>query len=132
MIDRRSFAALVAGVIATPRSAWSQMTPGKTVFYASVGPALTLYQIDVEDAGLTRQGTIMLPGNVQYVWRHPSAPFLYVASSNGGSSSLGIKGDSHFLSALRIDHGSGALSAHGAPAALAANARAATAAEIMK
>jgi 6-phosphogluconolactonase (cycloisomerase 2 family) len=120
MIDRRSFAALVAGVIATPRSAWSQMASSKAVFYASVGPALTLYQIDVDDSGLTRQGTIVLPGNVQYVWRHPSAPFLYAASSNGGSSSLGIKGDSHFLSALRIDPGSGALTAHGPPAALAA------------
>jgi 6-phosphogluconolactonase len=120
MIDRRSFAALVAGVIATPSSAWSQMTSSKTVFYASVGPALTLYQIDVDDAGLIRQGTIVLPGNVQYVWRHPSALFLYVATSNGGSSSLGIKGDSHFLSALRIDPGSGALTAHGPPAVLAA------------
>ena len=120
MIDRRSFGALVAGVVATPRSAWSQMTSSKAVFYASVGPALTLYQIDVDGAGLTRQGTIMLPGNVQYVWRHPSAPFLYAASSNGGSSSLGIKGDSHFLSALRLDPGSGALTAHGPPAALAA------------
>ena len=57
MIDRRSFAALVAGVIATPRSAWSQMTSSKAAFYASVGPALTLYQIDVDDSGLTRQGT---------------------------------------------------------------------------
>jgi 6-phosphogluconolactonase (cycloisomerase 2 family) len=120
MIDRRSFGALVAGVVATPRSAWSQMTPGKAVFYASVGPALTLYQIDVDGAGLTRQGTIVLPGNVQYVWRQPSAPSLYAATSNGGSSSLGIKGDSHFLSALRIDPGSGALTAHGSPAALAA------------
>jgi 6-phosphogluconolactonase len=120
MIDRRSFAALVAGVIAMPRSALSQMTSSKTVFYASVGPALTLYQIDVDDAGLTRQGTIVLPGNVQYVWRHPSAPLLYAATSNGGSSSLGIKGDSHFLSALRIDPGSGALTTHGPPAALAA------------
>jgi 6-phosphogluconolactonase len=120
MIDRRSFGALVAGVVATPRSAWSQMTPGKAVFYASVGPALTLYQIDVDGAGLTRQGTIVLPGNVQYVWRHPSAPFLYAATSNGGSSSLGIKGDSHFLSALGIDPGSGALTAHGPPAALMA------------
>jgi 6-phosphogluconolactonase len=120
MIDRRSFAALVAGVIATPRSAWSQMTSSKAAFYASVGPALTLYQIDVDDSGLTRQGTIVLPGNVQYVWRHPSQPFLYAATSNGGSSSLGIKGDSHFLSALRIDPGSGALTAHGPPATLAA------------
>ena len=120
MIDRRSFAALVAGAVAAPHAAWSQMTSSKAVFYASVGPALTLYQIDVDDCGLTRQGTIVLPGNVQYVWRHPSAPFLYAATSNGGSSSLGIKGDSHFLSALRIDPGSGALTAHGPAAALAA------------
>src|ERR1700733_10028479 len=95
------------------------MTSSKTVFYASVGPALTLYQIDIDGAGLTRQDTVTLPGNVQYVWRHPSALFLYVATSNGGSSSLGIKGDSHFLSALRIDPGSGALTAHGTAAALA-------------
>jgi 6-phosphogluconolactonase (cycloisomerase 2 family) len=96
------------------------MTTSKTVFYASVGPALTLYQIDVDGASLTRQGTVMLPANLQYAWRHPSAPFLYVATSNGGSSSLGIKGDKHFLSALRIDVGSGPLQAHGEPAALAA------------
>ncbi len=119
MIDRRSFTALVAGVIATPRAAWSQMTSNKTVFYASVGPAFTRYQIDIDGAGLTRQDTVMLPANVQYVWRHPSAPFLYVATSNGGSSSLGIKGDRHFLSALRIDPSSGALTAHGPAAALA-------------
>src|SRR6201999_4579729 len=120
MIDRRSFAALLAGVVATPRSAWSQMTSSKTVFYASVGPALTLYQIDIDGAGLTRRDTVMLPANVQYIWRHPSAPFLYVATSNGGSSSLGIKGDRHFLSARRIDPGSGALTAHGPDAPLAA------------
>jgi 6-phosphogluconolactonase len=120
MINRRMFTALVAGAVAAPRAAWSQMTSSKTVFYASVGPALTLYQIDIDDAGLTKQGTVMLSANVQYVWRHPSALFLYVATSNGGSSSLGIKGDSHFLSALRIDPGSGALTAHGPPATLAA------------
>src|SRR5580704_14210403 len=119
MIDRRMFTALAAGVVAIPRNAWSQMPSSKTVFYASVGPALTLYQIEVGNAGLSRQGTIMLPANVQYIWRHPSQPFLYVATSNGGSSSLGIKGDSHFLSALRIDPGRGALAAHGSPAPLA-------------
>jgi 6-phosphogluconolactonase len=47
-----------------------------------------------------------------------SAPFLYVGSSNGGASSLGVKGDKHYLSALRIDPDSGELQAHGAPAAL--------------
>jgi hypothetical protein len=67
MIDRRSFTALVAGLLATPRTAWSQMTSSKTVFYASVGPALTLYQIDIDGAGLIRQGTVMLPANVQYI-----------------------------------------------------------------
>jgi 6-phosphogluconolactonase len=120
MIDRRSFTALVAGAFAAPRTAWGQMTSSKTVFYASVGPALTLYQIDVDGAGLARQGTVMLPANLQYAWRHPQAPFLYVATSNGGSSSLGIKGDKHFLSALRIDAASGALQPHGEPVALAA------------
>jgi 6-phosphogluconolactonase len=119
MIDRRSFTAVVAAVMVTPRIAWSQMTSSKTVFYASVGPALTRYQIDIDGAGLTRQDTVTLPANIQYVWRHPSAPFLYVATSNGGSSSLGIKGDRHFLSALRIDPASGALTDHGSPAALA-------------
>jgi hypothetical protein len=113
MIDRRSFAALLAGAVATPRTAWSQMTANKAVFYASVGPALTRYQIDVEEAALTRQDTVMLPANVQYAWRHPTASFLYVATSNGGSASLGIKGDKHFLSALRIDSGNGALQTHG-------------------
>jgi hypothetical protein len=51
MIDRRSFTALLAGAFATPRTAWSQMTTSKAVFYASVGPALTLYHVDVDTAG---------------------------------------------------------------------------------
>ena len=118
MIDRRSFAALLASAVAAPRTAWSQTTSSKAVFYASVGPALTRYQIDVEQAALTRQDTAMLPANVQYAWRHPTASFLYVATSNGGSASLGIKGDKHFLSALRIDSGNGALQMHGPSAAL--------------
>jgi 6-phosphogluconolactonase (cycloisomerase 2 family) len=118
MIDRRSFAALLAGAVVTPRTAWSQMTSNKAVFYASVGPALTRYQVDVEEAALTRQDTVMLPANVQYAWRHPTASFLYVATSNGGSASLGIKGDKHFLSALRIDSGNGALQTHGPSATL--------------
>jgi 6-phosphogluconolactonase len=119
MIDRRSFAALVAGAFAAPRTAWGQMTSSKTVFYASVGPALTLYQIDVDGAGLAKQGTVMVPANLQYAWRHPAKPLLYVATSDGGSSSLGIKGSKHFLSALRIDPG-GALQPHGEPVALVA------------
>ena len=118
MPSRRTFCTLAAGVLAAPRFAWSQKMTSKTFFYASLGPALTLYRIDVDGAALTRAGTMPLPEKVQYAWPHPSAPFLYVASSNGGASSLGVAGDRHFLSALRIDKGSGELQMHGASAAL--------------
>jgi 6-phosphogluconolactonase len=118
MIDRRTFTALLAGTLAVPRTAWSQSMPQKAVFYASVGPALTLYHIDVDKAALARQGTVLLPANVQYAWPHPSAHFLYVASSNGGPGSAGRKGDQHYLTALTVDPATGALAAHGDSAAL--------------
>jgi 6-phosphogluconolactonase len=118
MIDRRTFTALLAGTLATPRTAWSQSMTNKAVFYASVGPALTLYDLDVDAAALTRQGTVPLPANIQYIWPHPSAHFLYAASSNGGPGSAGVKGNEHYLSALRVDPTTGALQAHGASAAL--------------
>jgi 6-phosphogluconolactonase len=89
--------------------------PAKTVYYASVGPALTLYDIDVETAALTRRGAVTLPANIQYAWPHPSRRTLYVVSSNGGP---GIPGDKHFASALAIDPATGALRLHGDPAAL--------------
>src|ERR1700733_6488915 len=89
--------------------------PAKTVYYASVGPALTLYDIDVETAALTRRGSVTLPANIQYAWPRPSKRFLYVVSSNGGA---GIAGDKHFASALAIDPASGALRLQGDPAPL--------------
>src|SRR5262249_38291340 len=118
MLDRRTFTALLAGTLANPRTAWTQPKMSKAAFYASVGPALTLYDVDVDAATLTRRSTVDLPANIQYVWRHPSTPFLYVASSNGGPGSRGTTGDKHDLSALRIDPASGALALHGAPASL--------------
>jgi 6-phosphogluconolactonase len=120
MLNRRRFSALAASAVATPRTAWSQGTGTmtKSFFYASLGPALTLYRVDIDGATLARQGTFMLPAKVQYAWRHPTAPFLYVATSNGGSSSLGVKGDKHYLSALGIDRSSGEPGDHGAPAVL--------------
>ena len=77
MINRRTFAALLAGTVAAPKiavtkSAWSQPVTKKTVYYASVGPELTLYDIDVADAALQKRGTVTLPANVQYAWPHPS------------------------------------------------------------
>jgi 6-phosphogluconolactonase len=118
MIDRRTFTALLAGTVAAPRTAWSQSMPHKAVFYASVGPALTLYHLDVEKAALSRQSTVPLPANVQYAWPHPSANFLYVASSSGGPGSAGVHGTEHYLTALRVDQTTGALQTHGPSAML--------------
>jgi 6-phosphogluconolactonase (cycloisomerase 2 family) len=87
----------------------------KTVYYASLGPELAVFGIDVEGATLARRSAVTLPANVQYAWPHPSGRRLYVVSSNGGP---GVAGDKHFATALAVDPTSGALSAHGDAAAL--------------
>jgi 6-phosphogluconolactonase len=87
----------------------------KTVFYASVGPVLTLYDLDIDGAALTKRSAITLPANVQYLWPHPSRRFFYVASSSGGP---GIAGDRHFANALAVDPATGELKLHGEPALL--------------
>ncbi len=87
----------------------------KTVYYASVGPTLSLYDLDAEAAALTKRAAVALPANIQYAWPHPSRRSLYVVSSNGGP---GIAGDKHFASALTIDPATGNLRLHGEPAAL--------------
>src|SRR5215469_9851420 len=113
-IDRRAFVTLLAGALAAPRLAWADAMTGKAFFYASVGPELALYHIDVEKTSLARQSAVMLPAMVQYAWPHPSAPIFYVASSNGGPGSSGGVGDTHHLTAFRVDRGSGTLTLHGA------------------
>ncbi len=93
------------------------MNAHRTVFYAAVGPALTLHDLDVEAAALTRRGTVDLPANVQYAWQHPTGRWLYVASSDGGP---GQRGNRHHVSVLDIDPSSGALTPRGAPRPLPA------------
>jgi 6-phosphogluconolactonase len=87
----------------------------KTVYYASIGPELTLYDIDVDGAALSKRGTVTLPANIQYVWPHPSRRTLYAVSSNGGPQ---VTGDTHRANALTIDQATGALQLHGVAAAL--------------
>jgi 6-phosphogluconolactonase len=116
MIDRRTFAALMAGTwAASASSAWGQPAAGRTILYASVGPRLTAYDIDIAGAALTARRSVTLPSNVQYAWPHPSRRFLYVVSSSGAP---GFAGDHHVASAWRIDPASGALETHGSPQAL--------------
>src|SRR5277367_1862789 len=92
-------------------------SPRKLALYANVGNELHHYDVDVDGALLTRQGSVNLPANVQYVWPHATQPYLYVATSDSASG-MGAAGTNHHLSALRIDPDSGALSQHGAPVAL--------------
>jgi 6-phosphogluconolactonase (cycloisomerase 2 family) len=87
----------------------------KTVFYASVGPVLTLYDLDIDGAALTKRSAITLPANIQYLWPHPSRRYFYVISSSGGP---GIAGDRHFASALAVDQATGEVKLHGEPAVL--------------
>jgi 6-phosphogluconolactonase len=87
----------------------------KSVFYASLGPELNLFEVEVGAAALQKRRTIALPANVQYAWPHPSRRYLYVVSSDGGP---GLAGTTHRANAFRIDLLSGALEPHGEPQAL--------------
>jgi 6-phosphogluconolactonase len=112
MLDRRSFAMAALGA-ALPQTAQAQT---KIPFYASVGPNLVRYSLDVGQATLTSQDSVLLPANVQYAWPHPSRKFLYVAASNGqpGSGPMGTSGPdrSHYAVAFRVGQ-DGALTEHG-------------------
>ena len=89
----------------------------KAMFFQSVGPELSRYDIDVDDATLHKRDAVTTPGaNVQYVWPHPSKKYLYIVSSDGGPGT--IPGKKHIASAFRVDPASGALTPHGEPAAL--------------
>lgn len=92
------------------------MTNSKTVYYASVGPLLKIFDVDVDGAQLRERGVVTLPANIQYAWPHPLRRYLYVVSSNGGP---GVPGDKHFANAFAVDAATGGLRPHGDPAALA-------------
>src|SRR5437764_705118 len=89
-------------------------TPAKLAVYASVGPELIHYQVDVDGASLMKRESVTLPDSVQYAWPHPSKRYIYVAWSNGSGA------DHHGVTAFRIDPASGALSPHGNPISLPA------------
>jgi 6-phosphogluconolactonase len=89
-------------------------TSASVALYASVGPELVHYQVDVDGASLVKKESVTVPESVQYAWPHPSRRYIYVAWSNGSGA------DHHGVSAFRIDPKSGALHPHGDPVSLAA------------
>jgi 6-phosphogluconolactonase len=91
-----------------------QSASGRVALYASVGPELTQYDVDVEAAALVRRGAVNLPANVHYAWPHASGRYLYVASSDSAPGT-GSAGDKHHVTAFRIDPATGGLTPHGEP-----------------
>ncbi len=83
--------------------------------YASLGSTIHHYEVDVTALTLSHRGSVEAPARVQYAWPNADASLLYVATSSGGP---GRDGTVHTLSAYAIDGDNGALSAHGATAAL--------------
>jgi 6-phosphogluconolactonase (cycloisomerase 2 family) len=109
---------------AKPASTGPASESSRVGLYAAVGDELSLYDVDVANATLVKHSSVMLPGNVQEAWPHPSMQYLYVAWSNGGPSYATLssdpvsKGDRHGVSAFRIDPASGVLQTLGQPAPL--------------
>ena len=75
-----------------PQSGSPHTASARVALYASVGPELTQYDVDVASASLTRRATVRLPANVHYAWPHVSGCYLYVASSDSAPG-LGSAGD---------------------------------------
>ena len=103
MMTRRTFMSLLAATAVAPDVSWPQADSSKVALYASVGPTLTHYDVDVPGAELSRRNSVTLPANVQYAWPHVSRQYLYVASSNSSPGRGGVVGDTHHVSAFRID-----------------------------
>ena len=72
MVDRRTFTALLAATIAAPTASFGKAKSSgkamanKNVFYSAVGPELTPYGVDVQNATLTKQGPVSTVANIQY------------------------------------------------------------------
>lgn len=85
-----------------------------TYLYSAVDEVLSCWAVDVDGAALAKRSSITLPAKVQYAWRHPLLPVLYISTSSGGPR---VASDRNHLSAFRIG-ADGTLEALGEPVAL--------------
>jgi 6-phosphogluconolactonase (cycloisomerase 2 family) len=115
MLNRRSFTAAAGATVLSGAARAQASIP----FYASVGPQLIRYGLDVQAAALTPADTVRLPSNVQYAWPDPQHRFLYVTASNNKPGGLDPEAGGHCVQAFRIC-ADGALTAHGPAVTLAA------------
>ena len=116
MLNRRNITILLGGLPAAALVGGEALAAETIPLYASAGPKLMLYGLDVATASLTQTGSITLPANVQYAWPHPSRKFLYVVASNTqpGSGPMGATGidTNHYAIAYAVGP-DGALTVHG-------------------
>src|SRR4051812_3043191 len=83
--------------------------------YASAGPELTHYELDVEAGTLQKKGAVTVPADIQYVWPHANKQICYVSSSDSVPSSVipgGRAGTEHHITAFKVA-ADGSLSKHG-------------------
>ena len=90
------------------------LSHARSVLYVSVGEELIRYSVDVAQAKLERQGSVILPAYVQEGWLHPTGRYFYVAWSNRGTSEAKSSGEKSGVTAFRVDS-NGALQPHGPP-----------------
>ena len=90
---------------------------GITVLYASVGPRLLQYRVDLAAGSLELFGELKLPDIVQYAWADSRRTHLYAACSDGAPPPAPA-GSNHRLVAMRIDPATGALAIVGRQAVL--------------
>lgn len=113
-MNRRMFNLMLASTVAASRDAWSSSATPRLAFYAVVGPQLTAYGVDIDEATLTPTSSVQLLANLQYAWPHPSKQYFYTVSSNGEPGGGDApKGDKHLANAFRIG-ADGKLTPHGA------------------
>jgi 6-phosphogluconolactonase (cycloisomerase 2 family) len=114
-LNRRSFTAQVAAAAAFP--AVTLALPRSLPFYASIGPSLIRYDLDMSALTLSARSSVRLPSNVQYAWPHPGRRFLYVVASNTKPGGLDPDAGGHCAQVYRVA-ANGALIPHGPVVAL--------------
>ncbi|WP_051888809.1 lactonase family protein [Caballeronia sordidicola] len=77
----------------------SNRAPTSSLSIAGVGATLHTFRIDETQGSLQNAGVLTVPAPVQYAWRHPRMPLLYVAYSNGSPTTAG---DHHGLATLHV------------------------------
>lgn len=83
-----------------------------TIFYLAVGNEIISCRADVGTLTLEVASSVAIQQAVQYAWRHPHLPLLYIGFSNRQNSP---HDDRHGVQAYRIEPETGSLSRFGEP-----------------